>query len=1753
MSSQYFYRWFSPIYPVWVVHLNVPQTAAQMRKNFKLRSGGKEFSLQFAPRSHFPLPGFDQNERLEELQELARKTYSLAESHSAWLIAPESQLSPQTLYSVFAFGSEILSQETHGDFRFLGYSCNGRPKFRAGEPVEACDPLTGVQLVFSSPIRAEEIRQHCEIPGLWQKGASREDPYIGDLSTDEGFRQSQKEGLTYSAYLPPLTKARTQFKLQCAAELTDAFGRSLKKPAEVLLTTSPRKPDLHLGQTEGFLEKAIPTDVPVYVTNTSAVRVDYSQRTTQGLVQNRSIDLKLQSVEDIAYAVPLRLREILNGRSGAAWIQLPTFAGGEYRSSGFFQVSPFAIHFKRGHFQSLVWVVDLASGLPVAGAKVSLVRSHRDLSTWNEVVAPLTTDAKGLAVFPGSVVFDPTLAFANGNESRENLFVHVQKNEDMSLLPLRYSYQVQGGIYSYPSRKHSYLKAWGLTPQGIYRAGDKVDYKIFVREENQKSLVAAPIKTYTLRVLNPKDQEVHKVEGIQLSHFGAFTGSFVTAKADPMGWYRFELTADFDNEAGSFATPLRVLITDFTPAPFRVQTDLNQTSFQQGDQLRVMSQASLHSGGPYTKAKVRVNASLEATAWRPERPELKDYDFSCLTSNSNSQLVFEKNGDLDTKGEWPTEGKIEVGGVQCGRVVVVSDVADDRGKNVSALKSAAYFGAPAFVGAKTDRYIYKSGDSVQVNAVVVSPQSQLLVGQAVAVVIEREDVKVARIKGAGNSYLQESKSDWVKVHDCQLKSKSKALNCQVEAKTAGSYRATVTVNAGKEYENRVSVYFWVSGTHQDLSWQASEDRNLKIIADRKIPKVGDTAKFLVQNPYPGAQALVTIERYGVLRQWVQTLNSASQELQVKIEDDFLPGFYLSVVVFSPRVAKPLTNDAVGGVVDLGKPAFRLGYIQVVPEITDASVKVTATVDKPEYKPREIVRAKLKSSLPKGEFTVAVLDEAVFDLLPRGRDHFDIHKGFHRLDGLGVQNFNVLMQLMGQQRFEKKGANQGGDGAGLAMRDLFKFVAYWNPSLMADAQGQAQIEFAVPDNLTGWRIFVLSADSGQRMGLGETTFKVNQPIELRPAMPNILREGDQMQAMFTILNRTPATQNIEVKVEAQGPLVGVSNSIRKTLQVGSFLRETVVLPLQLDFLKMGSPEKVILKIQAVSGSEKDALVHEVPVLRSRTLQTRAKMTRVEKSGEETQAQWPAGMHPDVGNLRITFSPTVVGGLEESFQYMAKYPFSCWEQKLSKAVAAANFLNLRQRIPPSLQWPEPTSTVSAALNEAANFQASNGGMGYYSPRDETVGPFLSAFTLLAFEQLKDHKFTVPPSVHKKLREYNLNLIRRQSFPSFYSKEMASSVRAIALAALARSGDLTKADLERYLPALPEMDLFGRAHFAQAALRTPGANALLTKALQAILGAANETAGKFQLVESTGPEWTRIHTSTLRSQCAILSAFSQAAAEAQHAASLKDLPFKLMRVITESRRSEGFWNGTQENLYCQQAVIDYAKQYEATSPNVSFVGLLNGEKLSQGGFKDFFDKVLSFARPVQPSDVGKSLVVKTTRQGEGALYQQTALTFSPTGYLEPQNLGMEVRREYFVERNGKFSKIDAGEEWAKLAKGELIRVDLRLRLPAPRNYVVLSDPLPAGFEALNAELGTTSQVDAAKNQETVFGVNLWGFSFREYRHDQVNFYSERLDKGDYELSYTAQVIGKGKFTVPPTKAEEMYDADVFGTGTEAKFEVP
>lgn len=1766
------------------------------------------------------------------------------EARRVWIIEPQTDLAEDSsvvLKSekglVSAIGNEqgieekdIVSFNTFPKFDFSGISCSDNEGNQLlitlndtiGE--KKCNPMSPISLAFTSPILRSEVQKNLELQPDLANGKKDYNPWGEENRDYSTLYESYQKGKLYYINLPIGLKAAQEYTLKFKAStenltdqaktmlgfsppenIEDEFGRTLAKDIELKFSTNHRNPNFVLVHHDAVLESKTDSDIPLYVNNLKSYSLAY-QSLTADSKESSTYTKSVPNIEDVQYGIPLGVREILKGKSGVIYGFLETDppAPNKYPEDFrlFAQVTPWQAHFKLGHFSSIVWLTDLETGLPVKDVTVKINKSsYNNLTELKDVIATAITDENGIARLPGSETLDPKQILTRAwQDNEEHLFAHFNKGKEIGILPLdnRYSLSLwnftQDNLWEYNKNAFGHLKSWGMTAQGIYRAGDTIQYKIFLRNQNDRTLTPPPKEgKYSLIIKDPTGKTVQENKNISFSAYGAYSGEFAIPEKAAVGWYNFILKANFSNEMEDSNEPnqeneeddpysaeenliyslypLQVLVSDFTPAPFKVSTEIEKNLFHPNDTMTIASSAQLHSGGAYSNSAIRTTVSLRKKAFSSKEPALENFIFGTSLDGLETEQIFQSTAKLDNKGEHTEIFTVPQKDIYYGTLQAESAVQDDRGKSISSTANADYIGVDHFIGILSPQWLYETNIPVKLQTIITDETGKPLADQTGTITISYEEISVAKVKGAGNAYQSDMTREWKEVSKCEITSTLTPSECSFTPTKAGTYQALAEVTDTKGRKHKTTISLWVSGEDY-VQWNDQDNLALTIIPEKKEYNVGDTAKFLIKNPYPDAQALITIERYGVIEHFVQKLNGSTPILEIPVKADYLPGFYVSVTVVSPRVEMPPPQL---GQIDMGKPAFRMGYSEIIVNDPYKELFVTAKTDKEVYRPRDkvtvTVQANPRNNIVKKqpiELAIAVLDDSVFDLLQQGRDSFDPYKGFYKLEPIDIRNYSLLYKLIGRQKFEKKGANPGGDGGNFDMRNIFKFVSYWNPALKMNEDGTATFEFEVPDNLTGWRILAVATTEQDLMGLGEATFKVNRPTEIRPVMPNQIHEGDTFRAGFSIMNRTDKTRNINVSISPSGNIENteLTNHVEK-ITLDPYIRKTIYLDLKSSLLPINQDEEfgnINFLVIAGDESDEDATEYKLPVIKKRSINTASSYaTTTEDSAKET-IQIPKDIYTDTGDISITLSPSVISNVTGAFKYIRDYPYYCWEQILTKAVMASHYKNLISWIPDYFKWENSENITLSILDKAANFQAPNGSMTYFVPTDEHADPYLSAYTALAFNWLKKSGNTIPTNVEEKLHLYLLNFLRMETAPDFYQDGMKSTVRAVALAALAQEKKIDTSDILRYIPHAKDMSLFGKAHFLIAALSFDETKSHAETVLKQILATSSETSGKFIFNETLDDGYLRILSTPLRDNCAVLSALLKYKNANSSENIIGDKPFKLVRTITQTRGKKEHWENTQENIFCMNALVEYSRVYEDKKPNMSITASIDQKTIGETKFQDYKELPKTYSYTLEDTDAGQTKTLSLARTGQGRIYFTSRLRYALKNDAQNKvNAGMDITREYSVLKSDQWKILDKN---ITIKRGDIVRVDLFLSIPTARNFVVIHDPIAGGFETVNQELATASKVDA--NQATYdqsggslwfkykdwneYNVSFWNFYHQELRHDSARFYSDWLPAGNYHLSYMTQAIADGVFSASATTAEEMYDSDIYGKGEAYTFTI-
>jgi hypothetical protein len=124
-----------------------------------------------------------------------------------------------------------------------------------------------------------------------------------------------------------------------------------------------------------------------------------------------------------------------------------------------------------------------------------------------------------------------------------------------------------------------------------------------------------------------------------------------------------------------------------------------------------------------------------------------------------------------------------------------------------------------------------------------------------------------------------------------------------------------------------------------------------------------------------------------------------------------------------------------------------------------------------------------------------------------------------------------------------------------------------------------------------------------------------------------------------------------------------------------------------------------------------------------------------------------------------------------------------------------------------------------------------------------------------------------------------------------------------------------------------------------------------------------------------------------------------------------------------------------------------------------------------------------------------------------------------------------------------------------GDYVQVRLTMILPNSLDYVMLEDPLPAGFEAVDTSLRTTTSVasgpelreaqpEGAAEEDAWWGYDYWSYWVdSQLRDEKAAVFADWLGPGTYQYTYLIRAGVPGEFTVIPATAQAMYFPEVFG----------
>jgi alpha-2-macroglobulin len=723
------------------------------------------------------------------------------------------------------------------------------------------------------------------------------------------------------------------------------------------------------------------------------------------------------------------------------------------------------------------------------------------------------------------------------------------------------------------------------------------------------------------------------------------------------------------------------------------------------------------------------------------------------------------------------------------------------------------------------------------------------------------------------------------------------------------------------------------------------------------------------------------------------------------------------------------------------------------------------------------------------------------------------------------------------------------------RSLFATTAYYNPAVLTDEQGLAEVTVAMPDNLTTYRIMAVALDRGaaDRFGNAEAQVKVRKTLLLRPSLPRFLSTGDTFEAAVMVHNETDQVGSVDVLV--RGRRVKPDGPTRQQVSIEPHRAKEVRFRLRQD--GGGGPARI--QFAAVMGQQTDAVEKQLPVLLPVT--TEAFATYGMTDGSVTQPVVPPkDALPDHGGLEVSMASTALNGLEDAVSYLVDYPHECTEQTASRVLPIFSLGDILREfhIAKVADLGKQKALATAGVRKLLAFQRYDGGWGMWQGSGISW-PYLSAYTTFALLRAKEAGHEVPKHNLDRARaflKFRLdNPIREFGEQWDYvgqteSAWVLSEMKQYEREHLARLFGLRKKWLPMYSQALLMVALF----------RAEGKSPRVREILRDLNNAAVQTVAAAHFAETKSESLRLLMHSDDFTDAVVLQALLEV--EPEHV-----LMPKVARGLLDSR-VRGRWSTTHANAFALVALARYYKQVEGVPPE--FVSQLwYGEGfLGEGKFKGREMKVVQQEVPMAALRKLGAQQLVLAKQGPGKLYYRIGLRYAPTDLkLPPEEQGFSVSRFYEPIADPRTGKVQKGTvlrredgSW-EIKAGSTVRVRVVVVVPDRRYFVAVADPLPAGLEGVNLTFATSarSSLSGQLDNRTYdswhswFGwYSLFAFDHREMRDDRVVLFADRLPAGVYEYTYLARATTIGRFVVAPVKAEEMYHPETFGRSATTFVEV-
>jgi uncharacterized protein YfaS (alpha-2-macroglobulin family) len=696
---------------------------------------------------------------------------------------------------------------------------------------------------------------------------------------------------------------------------------------------------------------------------------------------------------------------------------------------------------------------------------------------------------------------------------------------------------------------------------------------------------------------------------------------------------------------------------------------------------------------------------------------------------------------------------------------------------------------------------------------------------------------------------------------------------------------------------------------------------------------------------------------------------------------------------------------------------------------------------------------------------------------------------------------------------------------MRLREYFPETLLWQPALITDDKGVAQLHFNFADSITTWRLTASASSKSGSLGGVSAPLRVFQDFFVDIDLPVALTQNDEVAFPVAVYNYLKTPQTVKLQLEAN-PTFELTDGAGLTRSLDLKPNEVTSVKFRIRAKKVGSLPLVVTATGSKASDKIQRVIDVVP--NGRKIE---QVVSDRLAGRVSQTiVIPNNAIEDSSQLYVKVYPGVFSQVLEGVDGILRMPGGCFEQTSSSAypnVLVVDYIKKNKLASPALLL-KSEQYLNVGYQRLLTFERPGGGFDWWGSGEPLI--WLSAYGLQEFNDMAK-VYPIDRGVIERTQAW---LLKQREADGTWSK-----IGATHSVSIERMGD-PKLLLTSYV-TWSLLDSGVKPAELQKAIEYIRANAPKEENAYVLALAANALAAcdakddsthqvlvkvlkKIDEQKQERPDWKAGYIpakgqslSYARDDSLIVETTAMAVLAMLKNGQFTNSSNQCLLYLIKSKDPHGTWGSTQATILALKALVAASGGVEQKG-EATFTVLVNGKEVESKFINEKNADVMQLIDCNKLLKPGANDVTIDVKGESNLMYQIVGRHFEPWKGEEAAKPTLEVQVEY---------------DRTKLSTADLLRAKATLKNNGKEyaSMVMVDLGIPPGF---TVDAGDFAEMVAAKK------VNKFSVTSR-----QVTLYLSDVKPGDSQsFEYTLKPKYPIKAQTPATVVYEYYTPQNRGT---------